>query len=552
MCYPYGLNSANFKTMKKKLLGSGFIKLLYLGFIGLILYFIGSQAFSWDSQKDELQGHTIDIPQQKDKRMNVLFLMADQFRGDYMGVAGADFVITPHIDKLATEGVSFNNGYVSVPSCLPARASILTGMSPWGHGQLGYTEIPEYPYELPKIFNKAGYFTKAIGKNHFHPMRNTHGYQSVELEEGWYTETKPNEEQSDYVNWFRSELPEKDINATGLGYVDHRGEKTFPFEEKYHPTHWTAQRAIEFLKTQDTNQPWLLKVSFQRPHPPFDPPERWMKAYKNVNIPLPKVGKWSTKKYGNMIGSLTETPNATSGNFPMEEIIAAKRTYCAAISFVDEQIGRVLETLRARGELENTIILFTSDHGDMMGDQHMWRKCRPYEGSSRIPMIVRWPENGSMDFARGQLRDELVELRDVLPTFLDATGINKPNVMDGMSMLNILREDAWRRYLDLEHAQIYEKDNAWTALTDGRYKYIYYTLTGQQQLFDLKNDPSELYDLASTKIRNHNGELLNKWRKRMIDHLKVRGDEWVRNGDLVVQDQSIYYGKNHPNPGYPR
>ena len=207
-----------------------------------------------------------------------------------------------------------------------------------------------------------------------------------------------------------------------------------------------------------------------------------------------------------------------------------------------------MQALKDRGELENTIILFTADHGEMMGDHYMWRKCRPYEGSVRIPMIIRWPENMGMKFKRGQTRTELVELRDVLPTFLDAAGLSKPSVMDGMSMLEILKGKKWRKVLDMEHSQIYEPDNAWQALTDGRYKYIYFTLTGQEQLFDLKNDPGELIDLATLPKYEKSVKF---WRDRMVQHLSERGEKWVKNGKLVVQKESINFGINHPKFGNP-
>jgi len=494
------------------------------------------------------------------KKVNILFIMGDQHRGDCIGAAGANWLTTPHLDRLAKEGVLFENAYASVPSCLPARTSILTGMSPWQSGQLGYKPIPDYQYEMPKMFSDAGYRTHAVGKNHFSPMRHKHGYQTVELEEAWYTSRKgihastpekrklpfTDEEKCDYTRWFEKQMPGINLNKSGLGYTDHRGGVTFPFADKLHPTHWTADRAIHFLDTYKGDEPWLLKVSFQRPHPPFDPPKRWLEHYKNIKIPKAKVGDWAEEKYGDAMGSLEKSPSSTSGNFPEKEIEASRRTYYAAISFVDEQIGRILEALENRGELENTLIIYTADHGDMMGDHHMWRKCRAYEGSARIPMLLRWPENLTLDTKRGQIKSELVELRDVLPTFLDVTGMQKPQIMDGTSILNILRDKHWRAILDLEHSQIYEDDNAWTALTDGKYKYIYFTLTGHQQLFDLQNDPHEMNDLASKKYFKENEELVKKWRSKMINHLKTRGEEWVKDGDLVIQEKSIHIGKNNP------
>lgn len=482
------------------------------------------------------------------KKLNILFIMGDQHRGDRIGAAGADWIHTPNLDRLAKGGVLFKNAYASVPSCLPARASILTGMSPWQSGQLGYTPIPEFQFEMPKMFTDAGYRTHAVGKNHFSPMRNKHGYQTIELEEAWYTTKKGDHEKCDYTLWFEKMAPDKDLNASGLHYTDHLGGVAYPFEDELHPTHWTAERAIHFLESYDGEKPWLLKVSFQRPHPPFDPPQRWLEYYNTIDIPKVEVGEWAEKKYGLKKVVLSEQlkPNPTSGKISDEEIESSRRTYYAAISYLDEQIGRVLKALEESGEFENTLIIYTSDHGDMMGDHNMIRKCRPYQGSANIPMVLRWPESLKMKASRGQVRDELVELRDIAPTFLDATGMNKPKVMDGESMLNILQEKPWRNILDLEHAQVYEDDNAWVALTDGRYKYIYFTLTGQQQLFDLKNDPYEKNNLDNDDNRKNNQHRIKRWRRKMVEHLSVRGEEWVKDGDLTVQKKSVYFGTNHP------
>jgi len=482
-----------------------------------------------------------------DKRqLNILFIMSDQNRGDRIDADGEEWIKTPNLDELAGEGVLFKKAYCSVPSCKPARVSILTGMSPWQSGQLGYTDIPEnLPYEMPRMFTNAGYRTHAAGKNHFTPMRTKHGYQTVELEEAWHS-TRKGAPKCDYQIWFEKELPGENLNASGLHYTDHRGGVAFPFDDEYHPTYWTAEKAVQFLKDYDGENPWLMKVSFQRPHPPFDPPQRWLDYYHTVDIPETKVGNWAEEKYGHKLGSLNKLKNPTSGNFSKNEIEASRRAYYAAISFVDEQIGRVIEALKDRGEYKNTLIIYTADHGDMMGDHHMWRKCRPYEGSARIPMIMRWPEHLGINAKRGLISSKLVELRDILPTFLDATGMEQPTSMDGRSMLAAITGKPWRKILDLEHAQIYEKDNAWVALTDGQYKYIYFTLTGQQQLFDLQKDPYEMIDLASSKYYENNKELVLNWRKKMTKHLKIRGEKWVKDGQLVVHENPIRFGANHP------
>ncbi len=478
------------------------------------------------------------------RRVNVLFLMDDQHRGDCLGCDGADWITTPNIDRLAREGIRFRRAYTSLPSCLPARASLLTGMSPWGHGVLCYAPMAtRYTHEKPRMFTVAGYRTHAVGKMHF--ASHDHGYESIILEEGWRAVT-PEKFKCDYRRWFEANYPDKDVDITGLGYTDHRGGRTYPYDDALHPTYWTAERAIDFLNTYDGDRPWFLKVSFQRPHPPFDPPKRFMDHYQEMDLPRAHVGDWAEKLYGGFIGSVEDTPNAPRGNYPESDIHASRAAYYAAISFVDEQLGRVLSALERRGELENTLILFTADHGDMMGDQHLWRKTYAYDGSARIPMIVRWPES-MREFAgkkRGIESDHLVELRDVLPTFLDAAGIEKPAPMEGSSMLDIVRGKTrhWREVLDLEHGRCYWHENAWVALTDGRYKYLYFTTTGQQQLFDLKRDPHELEDLAP--LAKHARQLV-EWRERMVAHLSVRGEPWIVDGDLAVQNDSIRYGPNH-------
>lgn len=479
----------------------------------------------------------------KPSRPNILFLMDDQHRGDCLGAAGASWLDTPNLDRLAREGARFTKAYTSLPSCYPARASLLTGMSPWGHGLLLYAPMAaRYPYEMPRMFTEAGYRTHAVGKMHFDG--NDHGFESILLEEAWRA-VNAERVNCDYRNWFAAHHPDKDVDATGLGYTDHRGGRYYPYDDALHPTYWTAQQAVDFLDAYGEDRPWFLKVSFQRPHPPFDPPKRFMDAYMAREFPKAETGPWSEAAFGGFTGSVEDTPDAARGRYPEEDIRRARASYYASIAFVDEQIGRVLAALERRGELENTLILFTSDHGDMMGDHHLWRKSYAYEGSARVPMIVRWPESLGIDARRGMVSDALTELRDVLPTFLDAAGIDIPSAMEGASLLNVIRGEtaSWRTVLDLEHGQCYWHEASWVGLTDGREKYIYFTRTGQQQLFDLDADPLERVDLAEDAAH---ADSMARWRERMVAHLSKRGEPWVRNGDLGTFDDIIQYAPHHP------
>jgi len=472
------------------------------------------------------------------QKINILFIMDDQHRGDCIGAAGADWLKTPNLDRLANEGALFTRAYSSMPSCLPARAAILTGLRPWNHGLLSFLTIPnKYKVEFPQRFTDAGYRTHVAGKNHFYGAK--HGYQTTEVEE---IDKRPRADglyRDDYMRWMQLNHPDKDPKGGAPSFTDHRGNRAWPYEEETHPTHWTAERAKAFLREYNGDAPWLLKFSLHRPHPPFDAPRRLMDDYKEMDLPKPVVGEWAEKEFSGATGSIYTTPSMAIGHYPAEEIHDSRAAYYAGITYVDEKIGEVLQVLEERGELENTLILFTSDHGDMMGDHHLWRKVYPYEPSACVPMLIRWPDALNIPMERGQKLEHLVELRDIMPTFLDAAGLPVPPDIDGESMIKILRNPngPWREVLDLEHGSQYFAEGAYVALTDKQYKYIRFMQTGEEQLFDLKNDPKEMNNITDPK-------LLAAWRKRMGTFLEERGDEWVKDGQLVLQTKRVRYGPN--------
>lgn len=478
---------------------------------------------------------------------NILFIMDDQHRGDYLGCAGASWLRTPNMDALAREGARFANFYCAVPSCTPARTSLLTGLTPWNHGMLGYMNniAQYYRLTMPQFFSEMGYDTVVSGKNHFGPPRNTQGYKTINLEEGWYSKNK-NGFICDYEAWFNRMAPGKDINATGLSYNDNRGGHPFPYDDQLHATHWTADRAIDFLKKSPAESPWFLKLSFQRPHPPFDPPKRWMDYYENIDLPMPEVSAWAQEKYKRKTASMEQMPEASSAVFPLKEIKASRAAYAGSISFVDEQIGRVIKVLKETNQYENTFILFCSDHGEMLGDQNMWRKCRPYQPSANIPLIVRWPSGvGDFHYKRGQTRYELVELRDIFPTFAEVCHLTIPSKIDGESILKILGGTAdWRTTLSMEHSLEYEPDNAWVAIRDNRYKYVFYTLTGLEQLYDLQKDPYELNSIVGESSAEN---AYKKLYEALAADLSVRGEKWVKDGKLQVQEKSLLVGDHFPH-----
>jgi arylsulfatase len=470
---------------------------------------------------------------------NILFLMTDQHRADCLGCAGNKVIRTPHLDSIAADGVLFPNAYTSTPSCTPARTGILTGLSPWHHGMLGYGRVAgRYPFELSWALRDAGYYLFGIGKMHWYPQKLPRGYHGLLVDESGRVETPGFV--SDYRLWFKEQAPDLNPDATGIGWNDYRA-KAYALPERLHPTVWTGDRAVEFIEKYDRAEPFMLKVSFARPHSPYDPPQRFLDMYRAEDMPAPVIGDWAAR-----YAPHNDPPNPSQwhGDLGVRQAQESRRAYYGSVTFIDEQIGRILAALKRRGLYDNTLIIFFADHGDMLGDHHLWRKTYAYESSANIPMILRWPRSMGLDARRGKKLPQPTELRDVLPTFLDAAEAPIPGHLDGKSLLNLVRGNTkdWRPWIDLEHSMCYDQDH-WTALTDGRFKYIYFAYDGREQLFDMAEDPGELHNLAEVPAQ---GTLLEQWRRRLVDHLAERGEEFVSNGKLAIRKKRLLYSPNYP------
>lgn len=224
-------------------------------------------------------------------------------------------------------------------------------------------------------------------------------------------------------------------------------------------------------------------------------------------------------------------PNAWRGRMTPQQIHRARSGYYAEISFIDTQIGRLMNWMSRfqRQALRKTWIVLTSDHGDMQGDHNLWRKTYAYEGSSRIPFIIVPPT--AIGRSRRKIADEVVELRDIMPTLLEASGLPVPKTVDGRSLLPVIEEPQpnWRSYIHGEHCTCYSREQEMQYVTDGCRKFIWLPRIGREQFFDLKQDPSELDDLIHTPERQEEIEI---WRNYLIHELKQRNCGWIRDGKL--------------------
>lgn len=337
--------------------------------------------------------------------------------------------------------------------------------------------------------------------------------------------------------------------------------------------------------------PFFLKVSFHRPHSPYDPPQRVLDTVAESDLPpiVTAIDGWDDRFRGlpgDPTGCGPQNADAWCGLMPSNATMLARRAYYASASFVDEQMGHIVAALNSTGLLENTLVLFTADHGDGQADHYHWRKGYPYELSAHIPMIMRWPEamqprlqaaaraaaaaasGGSQtghdgDIAaaplpRGSVLKQVTELRDVFPTVLDAAGASSSTPanysMHGTSLLCLVADPTgascnkgkgWRPYLDLEHDICYNETMHWNALTDGDTKFIFRAFFGDVQLFNLTADPGETQNLAGDPAYAH---VQATWYARMVQQFEDegRGPTWVKGGVLQKRVKGQLYSPNYP------
>ncbi len=276
-----------------------------------------------------------------------------------------------------------------------------------------------------------------------------------------------------------------DVTDTG---IDCNGSvaRPWPYAEETHPTSWVGNRAVDFFRRRDRACPFFLMVSFVRPHPPFDAPACFFDMYRGRELRGPVLGDWAEKTASRAQGS-------AHGIADPDLLREAQIGYYACITHMDHQIGRIMQKLEAEGELDNTYVLFISDHGELLGDHNLYRKSLPYEGSARVPFLIRGP-----GIQPGTLYGQPVELMDVMPTLLDACGLPVPSSVDGQSVLPLLRgETAWREAVHGEHT--YEGGSVQYIVTDHD-KYIWFSASGREQYFDLSLDPREEHDRSGDPL----------------------------------------------------
>ncbi|GAA5197473.1 arylsulfatase [Rugosimonospora acidiphila] len=464
---------------------------------------------------------------------NILLICVDQWRGDCLSIDDHPVVRTPYLDRLASRGARFRHAYSATPTCVPARTGLMTGLGQRSHRRVGYLDGMPFEHEvtLPGVLRGAGYQTQAIGKLHVYPERARIGFDNVILHDGYLHQarrrSRPFEEIDDYLPWLRSQASASavaDYTEHGIG-CNSVPARPWPREEALHPTNWLVTEAISWLYRRDPTAPFFLYLSFHRPHPPYDPPGWAFDTYLDAPPYRPVVGDWWEEfaQYRD-----DHNPEAWVARMDSRTLHRARAGYYGHMTHLDQQINRFLEALAEFGLAKDTYVAFVSDHGEMLGEHHLFRKGFPYEGSTRIPFLLTGPPGSGI--AAGTVRDEVVELRDVMPTLLDCAGVPIPSNVEGRSVLGLARggdDPDWRGWLHGEHTLL---DQSLQFVTDGHTKYVWLSGSGHEQLFDLDEDPAETVNLAA---RPGHAEAVELWRGRLVGELSGRPEGYVRDGRLV-------------------
>ncbi len=479
-------------------------------------------------------------------RPNILHLFVDQMRFDCVGALGNPHLRTPALDRLVNRGTAFTSAYSPCPVCIPARCSMIYGQYPHNTGCYENGSMPVDGREsLMDVLTRAGYRTHGIGKCHFSPdpaaMR---GFQTRETQE----ELPALRDHDDYLQFLARDGYRHVTDPHGVRGSMYYIPQVSPIAQQHHPTQWIGDRAIDFIGSpQRRGEPWYLYAGFIHPHPPFSPPAPWHKLYGIDEVPLPFVPHQHDRLLTYVNRAQNRYKYRDQGiDFNLVRLIRAY--YYACISFIDYQIGRILDALERAGVLDSTLIVFAADHGEYLGDFWSFGKRGMHDVSARVPLIVSHPGQ----FPVQSRCDRPVSLVDLAPTLLRAAGCDadrtETHPLDGLPLQQIADDSAERdavfaqlsytRHMDgtnpdafVSEDAVSEEERAACSLymaVNSRFKYVYSAPDRIEFLFDRVLDPLESRNRAHAPNFRH---YTDGMRTVMMEHLRAGGETAGLDGD---------------------
>jgi arylsulfatase len=444
---------------------------------------------------------------------NILVLFTDMQRADTIGALGNPVIRTPSLDRLVAQGTAFTNCFSPSPVCVSARCCMHYGQYPQRTGL--YSNGPmmdDNDASYVALLGRAGYRTHAIGKCHFTPERLAlRGFQTRLTQE----ENISDPETDDYSCYLRDH---------GFDYLEPQGTRSEMYyipqvshlPAEAHPTQWVADRSLDFLReTRPSSQPWMLFSSFIHPHPPLAPPKPWHKLYRASLMPFPSVPPGSDELH-TWVNRHQNRYKYRDQGLDANLVRLIKAYYYATISFVDYQIGRILDELEQRGQLDNTLVLFSSDHGEFLGDLNCFGKRSMHDAASRVPMLARYP--GS--FAAGHRCARATSLVDAFPTIAAAAGLDTRALdLDGEDLGAVASGESDRQRV---YSQFASEGRGIYMVVDQYWKYFYSAADDREFLFDRVTDPHETRNRAGLSLcRDIKAEL----KADLLGYLQRSGEE---------------------------
>lgn len=451
---------------------------------------------------------------------NILWICTDQQRWDTLSYFDHPGAKTPHIDSLARAGTAFTRAYCQSPICTPSRASFLTGTYPIANQvhRNGNAGFPNHLKLLPKMLNESGYHTGLIGKFHLSRAKGIIEKRPDDGYDEFYWSHGPHpkwETGSDYHDWLNG----KGVDGHEL-YADQVGATPSGIPSELSQTSWAGERARQFIE-KNRDDKWMLSINVFDPHPPFDPPPEYLAKFDPDDMPTAIFQRSDLTSQGKIFGKVDQQsrrpvdptrhhdplseqekpePEAHSRPPSAYESKKLRARYHAMIAQIDDMVGELINTLEKSGQLDNTLIIFTSDHGEMLGDHGLvYKGCRFYEGLVHVPLIFSYP----VEIKKGVVADALVEMVDIAQTILDFVDLAPNEAMQGKSLYGLLtgvsdiREHKPYVLSEFSDALGYEGSLGSRASMyfDGRYKLCVYHDAATGELYDHRKDPGEFMNL---------------------------------------------------------
>ena len=461
---------------------------------------------------------------------NIILIITDQQRYDTIAALGFPFMETPHMDRLVREGVSFDNCFVPAPLCVPARASLFTGYYPHTTGVYGNGH--RWTHSWVEQLAEAGYHCVNVGKMHTKPLNTPLGFH----------ERYPVENKDRFwggERWFFDEW-DKALAAQGLvkqqrvlyrqrpDYRERLGAFEWDLPEQMHSDFFVGNMATWWLDTYPQTEPLFLEIGFPGPHPPYDPVARYAKSYLEKELPIlglpdgdlegqpPPFQELRKRKVEMDNDSIAHSLNPTA-----EQMKRQRAYYLANVTMIDEKLGQILEALDRNGYLDNSVVIFTSDHGDCLCDHGHSQKGVMYDVATHVPAIVWAPKR----FEGGQRVDGLCSWMDLGPTVLDIAGCEPPATMEAMSLLPSLQGET-QSLRDHVFAEFPSQGGMMTMVRSQKWKLVDFSNQSYGQLFNLVDDPNEIVNLWDEPNRQDVKQDLRNVMRNWLIESNLKTGQW--------------------------